>query len=72
LKKTKLFLGHINDVISYLLNRSKDIDYEYFIDNDDLIRSFARSLEIIGEAAKNIPISFRKKYRMVEWKEMAG
>lgn len=34
-------------------------------------RDFVRSLEIIGEASKNIPIEFKEKYKDVEWKEMA-
>ena len=29
-------------------------------------------LEIIGEATKRIPAEFRKKYPVVNWREMAG
>ncbi len=31
-----------------------------------------RALEIIGEAAKNIPQSFRNKHPDILWKEIAG
>ena len=31
-----------------------------------------RAIEVIGEAAKNIPDSIRSKYPAVPWKEMAG
>ena len=31
-----------------------------------------RSLEVIGEAAKNVPDEIRAKYPLVPWKEMAG
>ena len=31
-----------------------------------------RRLEIIGEAAKNIPDSFRERYPSIPWKEIAG
>jgi uncharacterized protein with HEPN domain len=31
-----------------------------------------RSLEIIGEAAKNLPEEVREKYPEVPWKRMAG
>jgi len=31
-----------------------------------------RSLEIIGEAAKNIPEDLREKYPDIPWKRMAG
>jgi uncharacterized protein with HEPN domain len=31
-----------------------------------------RAIEIIGEAAKNVPEQVRKKYPDVPWKQMAG
>jgi len=31
-----------------------------------------KSLEVIGEAVKNIPIEKRKKFPMIMWKEIAG
>lgn len=31
-----------------------------------------RSLEVIGEAAKNVPEETRSKYPSVPWREMAG
>jgi uncharacterized protein with HEPN domain len=40
--------------------------------DDTLRRAFVRSLEIIGEAAKKIPDSFRARYPAVEWRAMAG
>ena len=35
-------------------------------------RAFVRSLEIIGEAVKQIPDDFRAGYPLVEWRKMAG
>jgi len=43
-----------------------------FLANADLQRAFVRSLEIIGEAAKKVPLDFRNKYAQVDWKGMAG
>jgi len=37
-----------------------------------LKRAFVRSLEIIGEAVKQIPDDFRAGYPLVEWRKMAG
>lgn len=31
-----------------------------------------RAIEIVGEAAKNVPDTIRDKYPEVPWKEMAG
>jgi len=35
-------------------------------------RAFVRSLEIVGEAVKQIPDEFRARYPQVEWRKMAG
>lgn len=48
------------------------ITYEDLIHDEVLKRSVLRSLEVIGEAAKNIPPSFRDSYPDVPWKAMAG
>ncbi|MEK7165908.1 MAG: HepT-like ribonuclease domain-containing protein [Patescibacteria group bacterium] len=37
-----------------------------------LQRAFARSLEIIGEAAKNVPEEYRRQHSEVDWKSLAG
>jgi uncharacterized protein with HEPN domain len=39
---------------------------------DKTIFAVIRALEIIGEAAKNIPNTVRKEYAEVPWKDMAG
>ena len=35
-------------------------------------RACTRSLEIIGEAVKNLSPEFRKKHEGIEWKKLAG
>jgi len=35
-------------------------------------RAFVRSIEIIGEASKQVPEDFRQKYPNVEWRAMTG
>ena len=37
-----------------------------------LQRAFARSLEIIGKASKQIPTTFRELHDEVDWRRMAG
>jgi uncharacterized protein with HEPN domain len=50
----------------------KNITYEQFCGDDKTIFAVIRALEIIGEAAKNIPNTVRKEYAEVPWKDMAG
>lgn len=72
MKQAKPFLLHIMDEINYLLQHSKRLSYNKFIHDETLKRSFVRSLEIIGEATKNLPKTFTGKYPEVPWKDIAG
>ena len=44
----------------------------FILQNETLKRTFSRSLEIIGEASKNIPDDFRKDHDEIDWKGMTG
>ena len=46
------YLQHILEEIEYLIQNSRDLDKDAFLSNETLKRAFARSIEIIGEAAK--------------------
>ena len=66
----KLFLEDIVEQIELIENsvRSKN----RLLKNKDIKDATVRRLEIIGEAAKNIPNSFREKYPKIEWRDIAG
>ena len=66
------YLKHILDEIVFLLEKSADLAEENFMRDETLQRAFSRSLEIIGEAEKNLPDDFRKKHSKIEWKLLAG
>ncbi len=53
-------LQHINDEVDYLLDNSKSLSFQDFINDQTLIRAYARSLEIIGEATKKLPKILRR------------
>jgi uncharacterized protein with HEPN domain len=71
-KQLKLFIGHILVEADYLVCESANISYSEFEKSATLKRSFVRALEVIGEAAKNIPDDFRQKHPGIRWKDMAG
>ena len=66
------FLNHIKDECSYLMLLSHEHTYKDFSENRTLIYAACRSLEIIGEATKNVSENLKLKYPLVEWKKMAG
>jgi uncharacterized protein with HEPN domain len=66
------YLRHILAEVDYLIQHSQDLLIEQFQADETLQRAFVRSLEIIGEASKNVPESFRAAHPDVEWRAMAG
>jgi len=61
-------LDSINDVENFI----DGMEFEDFIKDKKTIYSVVRAIEIIGEAAKNVPEQIRTKYPDVPWKQMAG
>jgi uncharacterized protein with HEPN domain len=49
-----------------------DLTYDEFINDKKTLNAVVRSIEVIGEATKNIPESIRSKYPELPWREMAG
>ncbi len=72
MRDDKVFLKHILDEISYIIKETKNLSFNNIINNETLKRALIRSLEIIGEATKNISGEFKQRYPDVEWKEIAG
>lgn len=66
------YLHHILDETNYLIDSSKDVAEKRFSRDLTLQKAFVRSLEIIGEAIKNLPEDFTKSHSEVDWKSIAG
>ena len=66
------YLRHILDEINYVEGIVIRIDEDAFLSDETLKRSFVRSIEIIGEAAKKIPTDFKKAHDDVNWRKIAG
>jgi len=71
-RETEDFIRDILDSICAIEEFIKDYSFEDFIKEQKTNYAVIRAIEIIGEATKNIPKSFRSKYPEVPWDEMAG
>ena len=69
----------LSDYIDDIINAIADVtdfahgmSYEMFVADKKTVSAVIRSLEVLGEAAKHIPVSFRKKHPDIPWSKMAG
>ena len=60
-KDPKIFILHISDNIKAIEEFTKGMSIEDFLSDGKTNYAVVRALEIIGEAVKNIPKSFRLK-----------
>ncbi len=58
----------INEIKSFVGRMS----FDEFLKDKKTINAVIRSIEVIGEAAKNIPESIKDKYNNIPWKKMIG
>ncbi|MCL4429817.1 MAG: DUF86 domain-containing protein [Chloroflexi bacterium] len=66
------YLKDILDAIDEVETFIDDLTYDEFIADRKTLNAVVRSIEVIGEAAKNIPQPLRAKYKELPWREMAG
>ena len=66
------FLYDIREAIERIEVYAGKLDYKKFLADKKTQDAVVRNLEIIGEAAKNVSVEFKKEYKSVEWKKLAG
>lgn len=71
-KDPKIFLQHILESIIEIEKYVKDLSENEFLKSGQIQDAVIRRLEIIGEAAKNIPGDLKKQYPLIPWKKISG
>lgn len=66
------YLQDILDAIDAAESFVEGMTFEDFQNDQKTIFAVTRAIEIIGEAAKSIPISWREKYSQIPWKNITG
>ena len=72
MKPSTSYLEHIQVETEYLLKTVRNLKLQDFLADETLQRAFVRSLEIIGEAVKNLPDEVKIRYPDLDWRRMAG
>ena len=71
-REARLYLEDIVSSISKIQDYIKDLSFQDFINDQMLLDAVVRNLEIIGEAARNIPPDISSKHTDVEWGKMVS
>ncbi|MEA3439010.1 MAG: DUF86 domain-containing protein [Chloroflexota bacterium] len=72
---TKDYLVYLEDIIDAMEKAEyfiKGFTFDQFETDIKTYYAVVRSIEIIGEATKRLPISLRERYPNIPWKDMAG
>lgn len=71
-RDAKLYIDDILSSAGKITDFTKGLSKETFSKDPKTYDAVIRNLEIIGEAAKKIPVSEQKKFPQVEWKKISG
>lgn len=71
-RDSKVYLEDILEAIGKIRLYTAGISFEDFCEDSKTKDAVIRNLEIIGEAAKQIPEAFRERSREISWRKMAG
>ena len=66
-----LFIKDILEAINDIENFIGDMNFESFSSDRKTRTAVIHEIEIIGEAAKNIPKGIRSRYKELPWQDMA-
>lgn len=67
-----VLLEDIMLAIQKISRYTSQMDHEAFLADDLVIDAVARNLEIIGEAARQLPEEFKQNHTQIPWNQIAG
>jgi len=72
LRDFQIYVEDIIDAMNSIEAYTKGLTYEGFIADRKTVDAVIRNFEIIGEATKHVPLTVRREYPKVPWRDMAG
>ncbi len=71
-RDSKIVLEDIQESIEKIETYTLNFDFDSFVQNGMVIDAVVRNLEIIGEAANQIPDEIKVKFQNIPWRKIIG
>ncbi len=68
----KFRIDDIIEALDRIFQYIQDMDYNSWIEDQKTIDAVVRNLEIVGEAAANVPIEIQDQFTDIPWYQMKG
>lgn len=68
----KVYLEDMADACEKIQRYAEGVSFEHFASDQKTIDAVVRNLEILGEAAKQVPDFIRRANSQVDWNRLAG
>lgn len=68
----RLFINNILECIEKIEKYISNLSHDDFVKDNKTKDAVVRNLEIIGEAANQIPLNIRKRYKDIPWVQIIG
>lgn len=75
MSKRREMADYLDDILTAIADVeefTRGMYYETFAEDKKTVNAVIRSLEVLGEATKRIPTSFRQKHPDIPWSKMVG
>lgn len=71
-RSLNLYLADIRTACEKILRYTQGMNRDAFLANELIFDATVRNIEIIGEAAKQVPEPIRAAYTQIDWRRIAG
>ncbi len=68
----RLYLDDILESISRIYEYVADMDFDSFSEDKKTVDAVVRNLEIIGEAARNLPVELKNSLADIQWHKIVA
>ena len=64
------YFRYIITEIDFIVEQSHGLEQSKFMSDEVMKRAIVRSIEIIGEAVKRLPVELREQHSEIDWREL--